>query len=158
MKNRSTVPKTISAHSHSSRRESVACIIFRWMSIRILAVIATLLAIVCGHQYSQVRDLRLRLDALQVRGLADDRRAVADSMEGQDAEISRVLTWLHGYYKATEGLQRPNGLWIEDHPDYEGIAHWVFDVYLRDRLRGRTETLAQQAVEEAIKRSDEWRT
>jgi hypothetical protein len=128
------------------------------MSIRVLAVLTTLFVIVCGRQYSQIRDLRLRFDALQVRALADDRRAVADSMVGQGAEIAGVLVWLHGHYKAAEGLQRPNGLWIGDHPDYEGIAHWVFEVYLRNRLAGQTPMQAQQAVDEAIKRTDEWRT
>jgi hypothetical protein len=128
------------------------------MSIRVLAVLGTLLVIVCGRQYSQIRDLRLRLDALEVRTLEDDRRAVADSMERQGAEIAGVLSWLHEYYQAADGLQRPNGLWIEDHPDYEGIAHWVFDVYLRNRLRGRTPMQAQEAVEAAIKRTDEWRS
>jgi hypothetical protein len=128
------------------------------MSIRVLAVVVTLLVIVCGRQYSEIRNLRLRLDALQVRALADDRRAAADSMAGQGSEIAGVLAWLHGYYKAAEGLQRPDGLWIDDHPDYEGIAHWVFDVYLRNRLGGLTPMQAQQAVDEAIKGTDEWRT
>jgi hypothetical protein len=78
-------------------------------------------------------------------------------MAGQGAEISRTLAWLHGYYKAPDGLQRPNGLWIEDHPDFDGIAHWAVDVYLRDRLGGRTEVEAKQVVEAAIRKSDEWR-
>ena len=121
-------------------------------------MLTTLLVIVCGRQYSQIRDLRGRLDALQVRALADDRRAVADSMAGQGAEIAGVLAWLHGYYKAAEGLQRPSGLWIDDHPDYEGIGHWVFEVYLRHRLIGQTPMQAQQAVGEAIQHTEEWQT
>jgi hypothetical protein len=124
------------------------------MSIRILTVALTLLLIVCGRQYSDIRDLRQGLTACRL----DSRRFAADTMAGQGAEISRTLAWLHGYYRASEGLQRPNGLWIEDHPDFDGIAHWVFDVYLRNRLGGRTEAEAMRVVEAAIGKSDEWRT
>jgi hypothetical protein len=122
------------------------------MSIRVLSVAVTLLVIVCGRQYSDIRDLRLRLTEC---GL-NSRRAAAGTMDGQGAEISRTLAWLHGYYKAPEGLQRPNGLWVDDHPDFDGISNWVFDVYLRNRLAGRTEPEAQKVVEAAIQRSDEW--
>jgi hypothetical protein len=126
----------------------------RPMSIRILSVAVTLLVIVCGRQYSDIRDLRLRLTEC---GL-NSRRVAADTMQGQGGEIARTLAWLHGYYRAPEGLQRPNGLWVDDHPDFDGIANWVFDVYLRNRLAGRTESEAQQVVQTAIQRSDEWRT
>jgi hypothetical protein len=123
------------------------------MSIRILLAVVTLLVIVCGYQYSEVRDLRGRLDACTV----NSRRIAADTMEGQGAEFARVLAWLHAFYKAPDGLARPNGLWLGDHPDFEGIGYWMFDVYLRNRLKGQTEAEAQSAIEIAIKRSDEWR-
>jgi hypothetical protein len=35
---------------------------------------------------------------------------------------------------------------------------WVFDVYLRNRLKGQSEEQARRSVEDAIKQSDEWRT
>ena len=79
-------------------------------------------------------------------------------MGGQGAEMARAIAWLDGFYRAPEGLQRPNGLWVADRPDFDGIANWVFDVYLRNRLQGRTETEARQVVENAIRRSPEWRT
>jgi len=126
----------------------------RAMSIRILAVAVTLLAIVCGRQYSDIRDLRMRLAECG----RNSRGVAADTLQGQGAEIARILAWLHDYYRAPEGLQRPNGLWVDDHPDFDGIANWVFDVYLRNRLAGRTEAEAQRVVQTAIQRSDEWRT
>ena len=124
------------------------------MSIRILSVALTLLVIVSGRQYSEIRDLRGRLADCAL----SSRRAAADTMEGQGTEIARALMWLHQYYQAADGLQRPNGLWIGDHPDYDGIAVWIFDVYLTNRLKGRTETEAKTIVEDRIKRSDEWRS
>jgi hypothetical protein len=143
-----------SARSASPPAGLTVRIICRCMSIRILTAALTLLAVVCGRQYSDIRGLRLCLTACTL----DSRRAAADTIAGQGAEISRTLAWLHGYYQAPEGLQRPSGLWIEDHPDFDGIAHWVVDVYLRNRLGGRTEAEARQVVEAAIRKSDEWRT
>ena len=49
------------------------------------------------------------------------------------------------------------GLWISGHPDFEGISTWVFDVYLRHRLKGESEEQARRAIEDAITQSDEWR-
>ena len=45
---------------------------------------------------------------------------------------------LDDFYRAPEGLQRPEGLSINEAPDFEGIAAWIFDVYLNARLAGRS--------------------
>ena len=49
-------------------------------------------------------------------------------------EFLDVLQRLDGFYRAPEGLQRPNGLSISGGPDFLGIATWMFDVYLNERL------------------------
>ena len=67
------------------------------------------------------------------------------------------MGWLHDFYKSPEGLNRPEGLWIDGHPDFEGLSGWIFDVYLRRRLLGDTEEQARAAIETAIKGSDEYR-
>jgi hypothetical protein len=72
-------------------------------------------------------------------------------------EMVRAAKWLNEYYASPEGLQRPNGLWIDGHPDYEGIAVWLFNTYVRERLGGATEQEARLAVTEHVQRSDEWR-
>jgi hypothetical protein len=38
-----------------------------------------------------------------------------------------------------------------------GLSYWVFDVYLRRRLKGDTEDQARHAVESALRQSEEWR-
>jgi hypothetical protein len=128
------------------------------MPARILAVTTALLALLAIQQYSSVSDLRTQLADAKAQTLSEARASVAASMEGQNVETQRVMTWLNDFYKSADGLQRPEGLWIDGHPDFLGIGTWVFDVYLRNRLRGQSEEQARRSVEEAIKTSDEWRT
>jgi hypothetical protein len=130
----------------------------RVMMTRILAVVAALLAALVVHQYNQIGQMRAEVAAAEQRAITRARSIAADSMEGLGAEIQRTMLWLDNYYKAPEGLQRPEGLWIKGHPDYEGIGAWIFDVYLRHRLKGESEDQARQAIETAIRGSDEWRS
>jgi hypothetical protein len=128
------------------------------MLTRILAVVAVVCALAAYHFYSQNDELRAQLASAQAPGLERARHLTAESMDGQGAEIERAMAWLDGFYKSADGLQRPEGLWIDGHPDYTGISAWIFDVYLRNRLRGQTEEQARARVEGAIKQSEEWRT
>lgn len=128
------------------------------MLTRILAVAMALLAALVVHQYSRLGELRLALADAETTAVVRARASVVDSMEGQGAEMQRAMTWLNDFYKSPDGLQRPEGLWIGGRPDFEGLSVWVFDVYLRHRLKGEPEEQARQAVVDAIKQSDEWRT
>ena len=83
---------------------------------------------------------------------------VADWLSNEINEGSGALEWLHNYYKGQDGLQRPEGIWIDGHPDYVGISTWILDVYLGSRLKGKTDAEAKQIVENAIRQSEEWRT
>ena len=128
------------------------------MLTRILAVATALLAALVIHQYSRIGDFRLELADAQTNAAVQARMSLITSMEGQGPEMQRAMTWLNDFYKSPDGLQRPEGLWIGGHPDFEGLSVWVFDVYLRHRLKGEPEEQARQAVVDAIKQSDEWRT
>ena len=127
------------------------------MLTRILAVATAFLALLVVHQYNRLSEMRDEIARAQQRAVTDARSLVADSMEGQGAEIQRTLQWLHDFYKSADGLQRPEGLWIGGHPDFQGISVWGFDVYFKNRLKGLSEEQARQTVEDAIKQSDEWR-
>ena len=74
-------------------------------------------------------------------------------------EMVAMVQWLDDFYRSTEGLQRPNGLWRADlnKPDNEAIGVWVLDVYLQARLAGKSDAEARQAVVDQIKSTDEWR-
>lgn len=73
------------------------------------------------------------------------------------SEFLDAMNRLDAFYRAPEGLQRPNGLSLNGGPDFIGIATWVFDVYLAERLRGTSVTAAWTVTENAIRATDEWR-
>ena len=127
------------------------------MMTRVLAVATALVAAFAVHQYNTIGQLRNELTTAEARFAAQARSMVAESMEGQGAEIQRVMKWLNDFYQSSDGLQRPEGLWIDGHPDYEGLSVWVFDVYLRRRLQGDTEEQARAAIVSAIRDSAEWK-
>jgi hypothetical protein len=79
-----------------------------------------------------------------------------NSLPGRE-EMMATGVWLHNYYKSDEGLQRPEGLWIDGHPDWEGIGAWLFDVYLNERVNGKGSTLAMMSVVKAIRNTEEWK-
>ena len=106
------------------------------MLTRILAVATALLAALVIHQYSRIGDFRLELADAQTKAVVAARLSLVNSMEGQGPEMQRAMAWLNDFYKSPEGLRRPDGLWIGGHPDFEGLSVWVFDVYLRHRLKG----------------------
>jgi hypothetical protein len=80
-------------------------------------------------------------------------------------EMMRAGKWLHDWYKSQDGLQRPLGLWVVDHPvlgtgpDWEGIGAWLFDVYFNARLAGKTvEQAKAQTVKEIRNAGPEWQS
>ena len=73
------------------------------------------------------------------------------------SEFLDVMNRLDAFYRAPEGLQRPGGLSLNGGPDFIGIATWLFDVYLAERLRGTSVNAAWTLTENAIKATDEWR-
>ena len=127
------------------------------MLTRILAVATALLAALVIQQYNRIGELRIELSDADTRAATKARAEVVASVGGQSAEMQRVMVWLNDFYKSADGLQRPEGLWLRDRPDFEGIGTWVFDVYLRNRLAGKSEEQARRAIEDAIKQSEEWR-
>jgi len=127
------------------------------MAVRVLVVVTVILAALSIQEYLQVQSLRRELDATQARAAVSARAAVADWLGGQISESDGAMQWLHDYYKSAEGLQRPQGLWIDGHPDYTAISTWVFGVYMGNRLRGKTDEQAKQAMTNEIRQSEEWR-
>lgn len=73
-------------------------------------------------------------------------------------EFLDVLNRLDRFYSAPEGLQRPNGLSISGGPDFLGIATWIFDIYLAERLNGISPNGAWTITENAIRATNEWRS
>ena len=106
---------------------------------------------------SEVARLRISPEELQQRV---DRRAgelIVDAVRDRRHDMIAAGQWLHSFYQSDEGLKRPDGLWIDKHPDFEGIGAWLFDVYLAARLAGADDAAARQKVTDGIRQSDEWR-
>ena len=73
-------------------------------------------------------------------------------------EFVDVLNRVDRFYAAPEGLRRENGLSIAGGPDFLGIATWIFDIYLTERLNGISPNGAWTVTENAIRATDEWRS
>ena len=73
-------------------------------------------------------------------------------------EFLDVLNRLDRFYSAPEGLRRPDGLSINGGPDFLGIATWIFDIYLAERLNGISPNGAWTITENAIRNTGEWRS
>jgi hypothetical protein len=84
--------------------------------------------------------------------------ATGSNLPFDRAELLGVLERLDRFYSAPEGLQRPNGLSLNGQPDFLGIAAWVVDVYMSQRLAGAAPDAAWQRVVSDIQQTDEWRS
>ncbi|OGA53563.1 MAG: hypothetical protein A3G25_18990 [Betaproteobacteria bacterium RIFCSPLOWO2_12_FULL_63_13] len=131
---------------------------------RIWLGVVVALGLVVAVQYLNTRDLRSEVARLRISPeelqLRIDQRAqkvVADAVRERRQDMIAAGQWLHAFYQSEEGLKRKEGLWIDGHPDFEGIGAWVFDVYLRARLTGADDGAARQKVMDAIRQTEEWR-
>jgi hypothetical protein len=106
---------------------------------------------------SEVARTRITPEELQQRVDQRATKLIVDAVRDRRHDMIAAGQWLHSFYQSDEGLKRPEGLWIDKHPDFEGIGAWLFDVYLAERLAGADDAAARQKVTEGIQSSDEWR-
>jgi hypothetical protein len=109
------------------------------------------LGVLVLYQWSTVRSLQAEL-ADRGRVLRECRQAMPTR-----SELTSAAQWLHEYYQSQEGLQRPQGLSIDNRPDFEGVAAWILDSYVWARAEGAGEEEARQRIVQAIQGSDEWK-
>jgi hypothetical protein len=125
----------------------------------VLAVAVLVLLGQAAYQTMQMSGLRAELE--QSRRDLETRveRLALEKLKTRREEMVAAVQWLDDFYRAPEGLQRPNGLWRADinKPDAEAIGVWVLDVYLAARIGGASDAEARKAIEDAIRGSDEWR-
>ena len=126
----------------------------------LLAIVVLVLLGVVAWQGLRISGLNANVQQVQ-RSLdtAVERMAVERIKNLRREEMVATVQWLDDFYRAPEGLQRPDGLWRADtrRPDGEAIGVWVLDVYLQSRLAGKSDAEARQAVVDQIKSTDEWR-
>ncbi len=73
------------------------------------------------------------------------------------SELRAAMDRLDRFYASDAGLARGRGLSIDGRPDFEGVAAWIFDVYLAARLGGQGPEEAWDAVLAELERSEEVR-
>ena len=68
-----------------------------------------------------------------------------------DQEFVRVMERLDRFFRASDGLNRIEGLAPSGGPDFQALATWVFDVYLSERLRGISPAASWVVMENQIR-------
>jgi hypothetical protein len=126
----------------------------------LLAILVLVLLGVVAWQGMRISGLNADLQqARRTLDTAVERMAAERIKNLRREEMVATVQWLDDFYRAPEGLQRPDGLWRADlkRPDGEAIGVWVLDVYLQSRLAGKSDAEARQAVIDQIRSTDEWR-
>ena len=126
----------------------------------VLAILALVLLGVIAWQGLRISGMNAELQQVQrTLDTAVERMAAERIKNLRREEMVATVQWLDEFYRAPEGLQRPDGLWRADlkRPDGEAIGVWVLDVYLQSRLAGKSDAEARQAVIDQIRSTDEWR-
>jgi hypothetical protein len=68
-----------------------------------------------------------------------------------DQEFVSVMQRLDKFFRASDGLNRIEGLSPNGGPDFQALATWVFDVYLSERLRGISPAASWVVMENQIR-------
>ena len=124
----------------------------------VLAIVVLVLLGQAVWQAMQTSSLKAQLEQSQRDLETRVERLAAEKLKARREDMVAAVQWLDDFYRAPEGLQRPNGLWRADNkPDAEAIGVWVLDVYLQARIGGASDAEARKTVEDAIRGSDEWR-
>lgn len=126
-------------------------------SQRIWLGAVVVVGILAASQWVTVRGLRAELERTRAQVDVRAREMAVETLQQRRAEVMAAGQWLHEYYRSDEGLTRPEGLWLDGRPDFDGIGAWLFDVYLVERLGGASDEQARQKIVEAIRASEEWR-
>ena len=132
----------------------------RWTpTVKLLVAVVVVLATHEVWQQWRFTQLRHDMDFQQRHFDEQVGKLAAERLRGRREEVVKAIVWLHEYYASNDGLRRPDGLWRADQrqPDFEAIGAWIFDVYLNERVNGKTDEEARQRIRDAIRSSEEWR-
>jgi hypothetical protein len=116
---------------------------------RVLAAVCVMLLTVSVLEALALRSLKQQLASADERAT---RAALLDLGARRD-EVLRVLAWLDATERNGPGAAHANGLCKDGALDLQAIGSRVFDAYLLERARGRTEIEARQATLDAIART-----
>lgn len=112
--------------------------------------------------WQEMRISGLKTDVSQVRRELDSRaeRLANDKVQQRRPELVSAVAFVDDLYWSADGLQRPGGLYNLDRQriDAEAIGTWILDVYMKARIEGKSDAEARQAISDAVRDSEEWRS
>jgi hypothetical protein len=125
--------------------------------------LAIVIVILLGQiAYQQMRIGGLTADLEQTRRDLEGRveRMALERVQSRREDIVAAVAFVDDLYRSADGLQRPGGLYNLElkRVDAEAIGTWILDVYMKARIEGKSDAEARQAIADAIKGSDEWRS
>ena len=127
-------------------------------------VVTLVVGLFAVSQYRVARGLEAqledaaRIDAELIEHAArQERERLLTTLSEGRSDLVAAGRWLHQLYQSADGLQRPDGLWLDGEPDFEGIGAWLMDSYLASRVEGLSDSEARERVAVAIQNTEEWR-
>lgn len=112
--------------------------------------------------WQEMRISGLKTDVSQVRRELDSRaeRLANDKVQQRRPELVSAVAFVDDLYRSADGLQRPGGLYNLERQriDAEAIGTWILDVYMKARIEGKSDAEARQAISDAVRDSEEWRS
>jgi hypothetical protein len=124
----------------------------------VLALVILVLLGQAAWQASRVSALTAQLEQAQRDLETRVERMAVERLTLRREDLTAMVQWLDEVYRGADGLQRPTGLTRADGaPDAEAIGAWIFDIYLKARIEGKSDEEARQIVLDNIRSTDEWR-
>jgi hypothetical protein len=126
-------------------------------------LLAIVILVLLGQiAYEEMRISSLKADLAQSRRDLETRveKMAMDKVQSHREEVVAVVGYVDDLYRSADGLQRAGGLYDVNAKkiDAEAVGTWILDVYMKARIEGKSDAEARQAIADAIKSSDEWRS
>lgn len=124
-----------------------------------LAIVILVMLVQIAWQQMRISGLKADLEQSQRELTTRVERLAMDKLQSHREEMVGAVAFVDDLYRSSDGLQRPDGLYIPDakRVDAEAIGTWILDVYMQARIVGKSDPEARQAIADAVKGSDEWR-
>ena len=114
---------------------------------RLLTAACAALVVLCLFQWRVIRELKTELAAVDARA----RQAALVDLADRRDEVLRVLTWIDTSSRVAASGSSSTGICKDGAPDVDRIGRWLFDAYLLERAKGRTEIDARQQLLEVMR-------
>ena len=116
---------------------------------RMLTAASIALMSLCLFQWYIIRELKTEIATVDARA----RQAALVDLGDRRDEVLRVITWIGASSRVAGTSGVSDGICRDGAPDVDRIGRWVFDTYLLERAKGRTEIDARQRLLDVMRSS-----